>query len=276
MNCKELASKIKQEIKEQVLLLDNDPVLAVIVVGDNPASKTYIQGKRKDCLECGIHCEVYHFDEEITTSELRQFIHKLNDDDDVNGILVQLPLPDTLDEKEILGEISILKDVDGFREENLGRLLTENPFFVPCTPAGIMKILNEFNIEIDGKRCVVIGRSNIVGKPMSLILTNAGGTVTLCHSHTKDLAEITRQADIIVCAVGKEKFLTADMVKDGVAVIDVGINRDENGKLCGDVDFENVSKKCSAITPVPNGVGLMTRVALLSNLVFSCHLSHYL
>lgn len=269
MNCKELAAQLKREIKADVEGLSRSPTLVVVMVGDNPASQIYVRNKAKDCEECGIDCKVIHLPENIDTVELKELIHSFNKLDYVDGIMVQLPLPKHIDEAAILKAIHPYKDVDGLTFENFGKLAAGSPYLVPCTPVGILYILDYFNIEVDGKRCVVIGRSNIVGKPMSILLTNLGGTVTLCHSHTQNLSEITQQADIIVCAVGKEKIVTADMVKESAVVIDVGINRDENGKLCGDVDFENVSKKCSAITPVPGGVGLMTRVALLKNVLLS-------
>ena len=265
MSCKELTAKEKSAIKQCVALLNKAPRLAVIVVGDNMASQSYVRGKRRDCEECGIECEILHFNEAIETSDICDIIQRLNFRDDVDGILVQLPLPEHIDKSAVIEQIDPCKDVDGFCSENMGKLFINSPMFVPCTPLGIMDMLNHFNIDIDGKRCAVIGRSDIVGKPISLLLTNAGGTVTLCHSHTNDLADITRQADIIVCAVGRSGFLTEDMVKDGAVVVDVGINRDEDGGLCGDVDFDSVSQKCSAITPVPGGVGLMTRVSLLKN-----------
>lgn len=269
MNCKELAAIRKACIKERVEKMPWPPKLAVVLVGDNPASLSYVRGKEKDCAECGIKCEVIRLDEDrITTDTLVRTIQELNEDN-CDGILVQLPLPDHVSTEAVLKEINPFKDVDGFNPQNLGELVINRPFFMPCTPLGIMDILDHFDIEVEGKNCVVIGRSNIVGKPMSLMMTNAGATVTLCHSHTKNLPDITKRADIIICAVGKEKFLTADMVNENAVVIDVGINRNSNGKLCGDVDFENVSKKCAAITPVPGGVGLMTRAALLENIMLS-------
>lgn len=243
------------------------PVLAVIVVGDNSASAAYVRGKQKDCEECNIECRLFKFDETVTESELIKVINDLNNDDSVDGIIVQLPLPRHIP-ISVVQHISAVKDVDCFRIDNVGRLATGDISApLPCTPLGVIKLLSYYNIDVTGKDCVVIGRSNIVGKPMAMLLTHFGATVTLCHSKTKDLAKHTRSADIIICAVGKPKFLTSDMVSSKSIVIDVGINRDEHGKLCGDVDFENVSKVVSAITPVPGGVGLMTRATLLFNVV---------
>lgn len=267
MSGKEVAAKEKEYIREVVSVFSEPPQLAVLVVGNDVASQAYVRGKERDCNECGITCSVYRFDETITQDELCVAIDSLNNLSYISGIIVQLPLPKQIDKMEVIERIHPDKDVDCFRADNVGRLALEHPKFMPCTPAGIMKLLDAFNIKVDSKNCVVIGRSDIVGKPMAMMLTNMGGTVTICHSKTKNLAHYTRNADLIVCAVGKPNFLTADMVKDGAVVVDVGINRNEEGKLCGDVDFAEVSKKCSAITPVPGGVGLMTRVTLLKNTV---------
>lgn len=264
---KEAAANEKLRLSNFIKSLEIHPVLAVIVVGNNPASAAYVRGKHRDCDECGISCKVFEFDEHVEQETIESTIENLNNNDIVDGIIVQLPLPEHINADSLLNAISIEKDVDGFCAGNVGMLSLDNSVFVPCTPLGITILLNYYKIDVAGKDCVVIGRSNIVGKPMAMLLTNLGATVTLCHSKTKDLARHTRDADLIVCAVGKPKFLTADMVKPGAIVIDVGINRGENGKMCGDVDFDNVSKKVSAITPVPGGVGLMTRAALMDNVV---------
>lgn len=269
---KEAAANEKLKLSNFIKSLDIHPVLAVVVVGDNPASAVYVKGKKKDCDECGITCKVFKFNERVEQDELVATISNLNNNDHIDGIIVQLPLPEHISADAVLNTISIEKDVDGFCAGNVGMLSIDNQIFVPCTPLGIITLLKYYNIDVAGKDCVVIGRSNIVGKPMAMLLTNLGATVTLCHSKTKNLARHTREADLIVCSVGKHKFLTADKVKEGAIVVDVGINRDKNGKLCGDVDFESVSKKVSAITPVPGGVGLMTRAALMDNVVRAYYL----
>lgn len=266
----EVAEREKEEIRGAVSILPRVPKLAVIMVGDNPASQSYVRGKEKDCIECGIDCEIHQFNDGMTQGELCRVIQDLNCRIDVDGILVQLPLPKHIDKTAVIEQISPDKDVDCFRAENFGKLALGYPTFMPCTPLGVIDLLNAYHIEIAGKNCVIIGRSDIVGKPMASLLINKGGTVTVCHSKTKDVSMHTRNADLIICAVGKPGFLTADMVKDGVVVVDVGINRGKDGRLCGDVDFASVSKKCSAITPVPGGVGLMTRSALLKNVVKAC------
>lgn len=242
------------------------------MVGDNPASAAYVRGKQNDCAECGITCELHKFDDTVHESVIVDTIKKLNDDYRVDGIIVQLPLPKHLHTNAILEVIDPQKDVDCFRDVNIGKLIMGKPRFVPCTPLGIVNMLRRYNIDVAGKNCVVIGRSDIVGKPMATLLTSLNATVTVCHSQTKNISAYTKKADLIVCAVGRPKFLTADMVKKGVIVIDVGINRDENGKLCGDVDFDEVSKKAFAITPVPGGVGLTTRAALIENVVKACYI----
>ena len=260
----------RDEIKAKVAALKAEGKnvgLAVIIVGDNSASRVYVNNKKKACAEVGIESFEYALPESTTEKELVELIEKLNNDNRVNGILCQLPLPAGLDEKAVINSISPAKDVDAFHPVNVGHIMIGDYSFLPCTPAGIMEMLRYYNIEIKGKNCVVIGRSNIVGKPMAMLLLQADGTVTVCHSKTKNLAEITRAADILVAAVGKPKFVTADMVGDGAVVIDVGMDRDENGKLCGDVDFEAVEKKASYITPVPGGVGPMTITMLLENTV---------
>ena len=264
---KALAAKVKERVREEAAKLARKPGLAVILVGENPASKVYVAGKEKDCAECGIVSFPYKLPAETTREELLGLIEQLNANDEVDGILVQLPLPKHLDEREVINAIASHKDVDCFHPVNVGKMSIGEPAFLPCTPAGCMEMLKEYGIEIRGKRCVVLGRSNIVGKPMGMLLTAADGTVTTCHSRTVDLAKICAEADILVSAIGKTKFVTADMVKDGAVVIDVAMNRDENGKLCGDVDFDAVAPKCSYITPVPGGVGPMTRAMLIENIL---------
>lgn len=243
--------------------------LAVVQVGSDPASSVYVRNKKRACEECGIHSLAFELPEETSEAELLALIAKLNADKTVNGILVQLPLPEQIDEKKVILAIDAKKDVDGFHPLNVGALCTGEKGFVSCTPAGIIQLLKRSGITIAGKECVVIGRSNIVGKPAALLLLAENGTVTVCHSKTANLKEVTGRADILVVAVGKPKFITAEYVKEGAAVIDVGIHRDENGKLCGDVDFESAAPKCSAITPVPGGVGPMTIAMLMSNCIAS-------
>lgn len=250
---------------EQLKAQGAKPGLAVVLVGNNPASRVYVSNKEKDCAECGFASYEYALPEETTEAELLELVAKLNEDDTVNGILVQLPLPKQICEQTILHAISPAKDVDAFHPENVGRIMIGDYNFLPCTPAGVIEMLDAMNIDISGKHCVVIGRSNIVGKPMAMLLLHRNGTVTICHSRTKDLAEQTRQADILVAAVGKADFVTADMVKPGAVVIDVGMNRNAEGKLVGDVSYDAVEKIASAITPVPGGVGPMTRAILMRN-----------
>ena len=264
---KALAAKVKEQVRAEAAKLRWQAGLAVILVGENPASKVYVAGKEKDCAECGIRSFSHKLPEETTQEELLDLIRTLNDDPAVDGILCQLPLPRHLDEEAVINAIRPDKDVDCFHPFNVGRMVIGEPVFLPCTPAGVMEMLKEYEIPIRGKRCVVLGRSNIVGKPMSMLLTQADGTVTTCHSRTEDLASITREADILVSAIGKTRFVTADMVKEGAVVIDVAMNRDENGKLCGDVDFAAVEPKASYITPVPGGVGPMTRALLMRNIL---------
>ncbi len=241
------------------------PGLAVVLVGDDPASGVYVRNKHKGCLEVGITSYEIKMPADAPESELLAKIDELNADPDVHGILVQLPLPKHIDEKKVIDRISPHKDVDAFHPQNVGKIMLGQYDFLPCTPAGIMKLLEFYNVDICGKECVVIGRSNIVGKPMALLLLEKNGTVTVCHSRTQNLSDVTKRADILVVAIGKPEFLTADMVKDGAVVIDVGINRTADGKLVGDVDFAEVSKKASFITPVPGGVGPMTITMLLKN-----------
>ena len=262
---KALAKKVKESVKKEAEGLARKPGLAVIIVGNNPASRVYVTSKEKDCAECGFLSEEFALPEETKQEELISLIENLNGRDDIDGILCQLPLPDGIDEEAVLMAISPEKDVDGFHPMNMGALLVGKEGFLPCTPYGIMEMLAEYGIDPKGKRCVVIGRSNIVGKPMALLLLQKHGTVTICHSRTQDLPDICRQADILVAAVGKLHMVTADMVKPGAVVIDVAMNRNEAGKLCGDVDYDEVAKVASAITPVPGGVGPMTRAMLMKN-----------
>ena len=261
---KSVREKISAEVQE-LIARGITPGLAVILVGENPASQVYVRNKHKACLEVGINSYEITLPESTTEQELLEKIRELNSDPLVHGILVQLPLPAHINETAVINAISPDKDVDAFHPENVGKIMTGNYTFLPCTPAGIMELLGFYEIDITGKECVVIGRSNIVGKPMLHLLLEKNGTVTICHSRTKNLKEITRRADIVVVAIGKPRFLTADMVKEGSVVIDVGINRTEDGKLCGDVDFDGVSPLASFITPVPGGVGPMTITTLLKN-----------
>lgn len=263
-----VSQKLKEELKEKMIHAKKTPSLAVIRVGEDAASKIYIKLKAKMCEELGIDFTEYHLDESIQQEDLMGLIHKLNADENTTAILLQSPIPYHLNILEAFKAIDPEKDVDGFNPINVGKLALGQTTFAPCTPLGVMKLLEEYGIEIEGKNCVVIGRSNIVGRPMAQLMINANATVTVCHSKTKNLAEITRQADIIVVALGKPKFLTKDMIKEGAVIIDVGINRTDNG-IVGDVDFEEVSKKASYITPVPGGVGPMTIAMLLSNVVKS-------
>lgn len=265
---KKIAADVKAQVAaevEQLKAAGAKPGLAVVLVGNNPASRVYVSNKEKDCAECGFASYEYALPEETTEAELLELVARLNADDTVNGILVQLPLPKQICEQNVLRAISPAKDVDAFHPENVGHIMIGDYSFLPCTPAGVIEMLDAMNIEIAGKHCVVIGRSNIVGKPMAMLLLHRSGTVTVCHSRTKDLAEQTRQADILVSAVGKAGFVTADMVKPGAVVIDVGMNRSAEGKLVGDVCYDAVEKIASAITPVPGGVGPMTRAMLMRN-----------
>ena len=269
INGKVVSEKLRLELKEEIAEFINEsgitPGLAVIVVGNNPASAVYVRNKHKACFDVGINSYQIEFPEDISETELLYKIDELNADERVNGILVQLPLPDGISEKKVIERISPDKDVDAFHPSNVGRIMIGNYSLLPCTPAGIISLLDYYGVEVSGKRCAVIGRSNIVGKPMALLLTERNGTVTLCHSKTDGVDEICRNSDIIVVAIGRAKFLKADMVKPGAVVIDVGINRLPDGKLCGDVDFDEVSNVASMITPVPGGVGPMTITTLLRN-----------
>ncbi len=262
---KALAGKIKEQVREEAAALPRRPGLAVVLVGNDPASRVYVTSKRKDCEECGFYSEEYALLEDTTQDELLELVETLNGREDIDGILVQLPLPGHLNEEAVIEAISPKKDVDGFHPMSAGNLLIGRPGFLPCTPAGVMELLDEYGVEPAGKHAVVVGRSNIVGKPMALLLLRRSATVTICHSKTPNLAELCRQADILVSAVGKTGLITADMVKEGAAVVDVAMNRGENGKLCGDVDYAAVAPKTSFITPVPGGVGPMTRAVLMQN-----------
>jgi len=262
---KTLAAKCKEKIKCEVETLDRKPGLAVIIVGDNPASRVYVNSKRKDCEECGFYSEEYALPAETSQKELLELIDTLNKRQNIDGILCQLPLPKGLDEDAVLLAIAPDKDVDGFHPMSAGALLIGKKGFLSCTPAGVMKLLEEYHIDPMGKHCVVVGRSNIVGKPMALLLLRAHGTVTICHSKTPNLAEMCRSADILVAAVGKINLITGDMVKEGAVVVDVAMNHNAAGKLCGDVCYDDVAVKASYITPVPGGVGPMTRAMLMEN-----------
>ena len=267
---KAISQKIKDELKEEVARKKSegkDACLAVIQVGNDPASTVYVGNKKKACAYIGIDSKSYELPEETTQDELLNLIDKLNDDPRITGILVQLPVPEHIDEDTIIRRISPLKDVDGFHPMSVGALCIGEKGFVSCTPAGIIKLLKYSDIDIEGKECVVIGRSNIVGKPMSLLLLRENGTVTICHSRTRNLKDVCKRADILVVAIGKPGMINDEYIKDGAVVIDVGIHRKADGKLCGDVDFESVEPKCSAITPVPGGVGPMTIAMLMYNVV---------
>ena len=262
---KALAAKMKANLRTESENLARRPGLAVVLVGDNGASQVYVRNKVADCRDCGIECFDFYLGSDTKQEELLKLIAELNGREDVDGILVQLPLPAHLEERPVLEAIDPMKDVDAFHPDNMGRILRGDARFKPCTPAGVMELLHEYGIDPAGKHCVVVGRSNIVGKPMALLLLQENGTVTVCHSRTPDLKAQCLQADILVAAVGRENLITADMVKDGAVVIDVAMNRNAAGKLCGDVDFAAVSEKASYITPVPGGVGPMTRAMLMAN-----------
>ena len=275
INGKEISKQIKDELKEKVAGLKEQGTeicLAVIQVGNDPASTVYVGNKKKACEYIGIQSLSYELAEETSEDELLALIEKLNNDDKVNGILVQLPVPRHIDEDKIIKAISPKKDVDGFHPMSVGALSIGQPGFVSCTPAGVIQLIKRSGITIEGKECVVIGRSNIVGKPMSMLLLRENGTVTVCHSRTKNLKEICKRADILVVAIGKPKMIDASYIKEGATVIDVGIHRDENNKLCGDVDFESACEVAGAITPVPGGVGPMTIAMLMNNCVESINL----
>ena len=274
---KAVSLQVKQQVKQECDKLKTKgvtPGLAVIIVGDDPASQVYVRNKEKACEECGFYSVKYALDADTTQDELNILIDKLNKDEKINGILCQLPLPKHLDDKEVINRIDPIKDVDAFHPVNVGAIMIGDYNFLPCTPAGVMELIHSTGVDVTGKKAVVIGRSNIVGKPMAMLLLHENATVEITHSKTLDLKSITKEADILVAAIGRAKFVTADMVKNGAIVIDVGMNRDENGKLCGDVDFENVKDKCSFITPVPGGVGPMTISMLMRNTLTAAKLQN--
>ena len=265
---KAVSKKVKEDVKaecEQLKAKGVTPGLAVIIVGDDPASQVYVHNKEVACEACGFYSVKYALPAETTQEELNALIDQLNKDDKINGILCQLPLPSHLDDKEVINRIDPLKDVDAFHPVNVGAIMIGDYNYLPCTPAGVMELIHSTGVDVSGKKAVVMGRSNIVGKPMAMLLLHENATVEITHSRTQNLEDITKEADILVAAIGKAKFVKADMVKDGAVVIDVGMNRDENGKLCGYVDFEDVKDKCSFITPVPGGVGPMTIAMLMKN-----------
>ena len=270
---KEVSNHVKTKVREEVELLKEkgiEPALAVIIVGNDPASRVYVNNKKKACEFTGMRSVEYAMPEETTEEELLSVIDKLNADESINGILCQLPVPKHISEKAVIERISPKKDVDVFSAENVGKMWQGDYDMASCTPMGVIELLDYYGIDVCGKNCVIIGRSNIVGKPMASLLLERSATVTICHSRTKNLSEITSKADLIVAAVGRAKFVTADMVKEGAIVVDVGINRNEDGELCGDVDFENVKDKCEFITPVPGGCGPMTIAVLMKNTLLAC------
>lgn len=274
---KAVSASVKEAVAKEAAALKEKGIsvgLAVVIVGNDPASRVYVNNKKKACAACGIESYEYALPAETTEEELLALVEKLNGDPAVNGILVQLPLPRQIDEHRIIEAISPKKDVDAFHAVNVGKIMIGDFDFLPCTPSGCMDLIDSTGVPVEGKRCVVIGRSNIVGKPMAMLLLHRNGTVTICHSKTKNLKEICREADILVAAVGRPNFVTADMVKEGAVVIDVGMNRLENGKLCGDVDFEGVSKVAGWITPVPGGVGPMTIATLMRNTLTAAKLQN--
>ena len=273
---KALSVRMRERLRQKAAALPRQPGLAVILVGDDPASAVYVRNKEKDCAQCGVRCLNHHLPAEATQQELLALVEDMNRREDVDGILVQLPLPEGLDSRAVLEAIRPEKDVDAFHPENVGAIMIGDYRFLPCTPAGVMELIRSTGTDLTGKRAVVLGRSNIVGKPMAMLLLHENATVTIAHSKTQNLAELTRQADVLVAAVGRPKFVTADMVKPGAVVIDVGMDRDENGKLCGDVDFDGVSQVCGAITPVPGGVGPMTISMLLENTLTAAKLQNSL
>ena len=274
---KAVSAQVKQRIKAETDKLREQGIeigLAVVIVGDDPASKVYVRNKKRACEEVGFNSYEYALPAETTEEELLDLVRKLNADDKVDGILVQLPLPKHLDDKVIINNILPEKDVDAFHPVNVGKIMIGDYSFLPCTPAGVMELIASTGTEIQGKECVVIGRSNIVGKPQAMLLLHKSGTVTICHSKTKNLKEVASRADILVAAVGRAKMITADYIKEGAVVIDVGMNRDENGKLCGDVDFEDCKDKAGYITPVPGGVGPMTIAMLMQNTLTAAKVKH--
>lgn len=276
---KAVSKTVRERVAKETAALKEKgvtPGLAVIIVGEDPASQVYVRNKEKACDEVGFYSEKYALPENTTQEELNALVEKLNKRDDINGILCQLPLPSHLDDKEVINLINPIKDVDAFHPVNVGAIMIGDYNFLPCTPAGIMELIHSTGVDVTGKKAVVMGRSNIVGKPMAMLLLHENATVEITHSKTANLADITKEADILVAAIGKPKFVTADMVKEGAVVIDVGMDRDENGKLCGDVDFDSVAEKCSYITPVPGGVGPMTISMLMQNTLTAAKLQNNL
>ena len=273
MDGKALAKKVKEEVRAAAARMERRPGLAVILVGDDPASQVYADGKKRDCAQCGIYSEEYILPAETGQEELMLLIETLNGRSDIDGILIQLPLPAHLNERAVLSVVRPDKDVDCFHPFNVGELMIGEKGFYPCTPASVMRLLAEYGVELSGKSCVIVGRSNIVGKPLAMLMLRENATVTICHSRTKNLAEVCRAADILIVAIGRAKFVGPDMVKPGAVVIDVGMDRDENGKLCGDVDFAAVEPVASAITPVPGGVGPMTIAMLMQNTLTAARLA---
>ncbi|MBQ8781038.1 MAG: bifunctional methylenetetrahydrofolate dehydrogenase/methenyltetrahydrofolate cyclohydrolase FolD [Oscillospiraceae bacterium] len=274
---KAISANVKEQVRAEVEQLKEKGIevgLAVVIVGDNPASRVYVNNKKKACAEVGFTSYEYALPQETTQEELLELVNKLNNDDKVNGILVQLPLPKQIDENAVINAIRPDKDVDAFHPANVGHIMIGDFSFLPCTPAGVMEMLAQSGIDVEGKECVVIGRSNIVGKPMAMLLLHKNATVTICHSRTKNLAEVCRKADVLVAAVGRANFVTPDMIKEGAVVIDVGMNRLENGKLCGDVDYNACFEKASYITPVPGGVGPMTIAMLMKNTLTSAKIKN--
>ena len=269
MDGKALAAKVKEQVRAQVDQMEQKPGLAVVLVGDNPASRVYVNGKKKDCGECGIYSEEYALPEEISQEELLELIAALNDRQDIDGILVQLPLPRHLNEKEVLLAIRPDKDVDCFHPFNVGQLMIGEDGFRPCTPYGVMRILEEYGVDPAGKHCVIVGRSNIVGKPQAMLMVQKNATVTICHTKTRDLKSECLRADILVAAAGRTGLITGDMVKEGAVVVDVAMNRNDQGKLCGDVVYAEAAEKAAYITPVPGGVGPMTRAMLMENTIYA-------
>jgi len=274
---KAVSASVKAQVKEECEQLKAKgvtPGLAVIIVGEDPASQVYVRNKERACEECGFYSKKYALPAQTTQDELNALVEELNADKSINGILCQLPLPSHLDDKEVINRIAPIKDVDAFHPENVGRIMIGDYNFLPCTPAGIVELIKSTGVDISGKKAVVIGRSNIVGKPMAMLLLHENATVEIAHSRTANLADVAASADILVVAIGKAKFVKSDMVKEGAVVIDVGMDRDENGKLCGDVDFEDVKDKCSFITPVPGGVGPMTISMLMKNTLTAAKLQN--
>lgn len=269
---KAISAAVRAELKNEIKSMAKKPGLAVVIVGDDPASKIYVRNKHKACAEVGIYSEIHALAAETTNDELLALIKQLNENDRIHGVLVQLPLPKHINEELVISSIDPRKDVDAFSAVNIGKIMTGNPAFLPCTPAGVMTLLERTGIDVTGRECVVVGRSNIVGKPMAMLLLAANGTVTVCHSKTKNLADICRRADILVVAIGRAEYITGDMIKPGAVVIDVGMNRTQDGKLAGDVEYKSAFAAASYITPVPGGVGPMTITTLLRNTVTAAKL----